>query len=173
MRGPHNLIFYPKELQVHAYAHTCACVRGRTCVCVRAHMCVCIHIRVCVHCVCARVCTQLCTYVRACVVYLCVRMCVHAYVCACGCVCVRVYVCACEWIEDTLPLGVLPKERVSLPRCLSTLGALRGGLGGYSGLSQFSGLNSYPNASFVRPLSLGYINASDTPRGVRNVRGTR
>ena len=60
--------------------------------------------------------------------------CTHTYVCACGHV--RVRACACEGIEGALPLGVLPpQERASLPSCLSTLGALRGGSGGFLGLS--------------------------------------
>ena len=80
------------------------------------------------------VCIRLCTYVCACVVpvYVCVRAgtCVRAYV---------VRACACEGSEDTLPLGFLLPfgERVSLPSYLSTLGALRGGLGGFTGLSPF------------------------------------
>ena len=120
--------------------------RVRAYVCVRAHvcvqaMCVCVRIRVCVR----RV--HACVYcrVRACIVYVraCVYGCVRTFVRVvylCVCVRVRVRAYACEGIEDALPLGVLPSQkRVSLPSCLSPLGALRGGLGGLPGLSQFSG----------------------------------
>jgi len=106
----------------------------------------CAYVRVCV-----RVCVFVCVCVRArTVVYVCVRVrhllvcvratcvCVHVCTGMCVCACVRVRACACEGIEDALPLGVLPpQKRASLPSCLSPLGALRGGLGGFSGLSPF------------------------------------
>jgi hypothetical protein len=107
------------------------------------------------------VCIRLCTFVCACVVYLCVCMCVLAYVC----VHTSVRACACEGIEDDLGL-LPPRERASLPSCLSTLGALRGGLGGFPGLSLlnfFYCLN--PNASFARSLSPNYSNALGIPQG--------
>jgi len=64
-----------------------------------------------------------------CPIHVCVCVFVHG---------VRLHACACEGIEDALPLGVLsPQERASLPSCLYTLGALRGGLGGFPGLSPF------------------------------------
>ena len=114
MRGP----FGPLSCTyLHAYARACT----RTCVFVCVRICVCV------------------TYVCACVDG-CVPTCVHLLcTCACVCVCARAYVvraCACEGIEDALPLGVLPpQERASLLSCLSTLGALRGSLGGFPGLS--------------------------------------
>jgi len=150
MRGPYNLYFYlnttyawPSELHVHA------CVRMRMCACVRlctyVRVCACAYVYVYAHtCVRAlRTCVRVYTYV--CVVYLCLCMCVRAYVCmcaymcACGCVCAYVVrACAWEGIEDALPLGVLPhQERASLPICMSTLGALRCGLGAFSSLSPF------------------------------------
>ena len=71
-------------------------------------------------------------YVRACV-YGCVRTCVRAL-----CTCVCVHACAYEGIEGAIPLGVLPpQEKASLPSYLSTLGALRGDLGGFPSLSPF------------------------------------
>ena len=137
-------------------AHTCACVaymracvynrvrtRMHACVLVRVYMCVCVCVRT-LTCVCVRVYIRACmgcVLVRACV---CARVRMYAYVCVCAragtCVCGRVPVraCDCEGTEDALPLGVFPlQERASLPSCLSPWGALRGGLGGFPGLSPF------------------------------------
>jgi hypothetical protein len=79
----------------------------------------------------AYVCVRACAYMGVC-------LCACTYVCVCVCMRVRVRACACEGIADALPLGVLfLQERASLPTCLSTLGALRGDLGGFPGLSPF------------------------------------
>ena len=146
--------------RVHAYVRGCACVY----VCVRVHTCV----RAFCTCACVYGCVRLC--VRALCTCACVCVCAHTCVCARVCVRVRVcaYVvraCACEGIEDDLGL-LPPRERASLPSCLSTLGALRGGLGGFPGLSLlnfFYCLN--PNASFARSLSPNYSNALGIPQG--------
>jgi hypothetical protein len=115
------------------------CVSVCACVCVYAYVCVCacVLVHVCACCVLVRVCAR-------------VRVC--AYVCARTYVCMRA--CTFEGIEDALPLGVLPpQERASLPSCLSTLGALRGGLGGFPGLSPFMPkINYEPQYKFARPL---------------------
>jgi len=123
---------WPSELHVHArvQARTCACVRVRSCVCVRACMCVCMRIHACV-------CILLGTYVCACV--RCVLVFVYVYVYARIRVCVRVRVCAhvlgvcmCMWRDWSRPSSLGPsQERTSLPSCLSTLGDLRGSLGGF------------------------------------------
>jgi hypothetical protein len=149
---------WPSELHLHVYARTylCACVCVRTCVCLCVHMrvCMCMYVRICV-----RVCV--CAYVYACIVYVlacvysCIRACVRAlctcvYVCACVCVRTYVYVrvrvraCTCEGVEDALPLSVLPPKSLlaNLPSCLSPWGALKGGLGGFPGLSPFMLKNS-------------------------------
>ena len=137
MRGPHNLIIYPNATYARAFGPlSCTCTRVctharmRVCTCAR----VCTYVRVCVRarmCVCAHHIRVACNvYVHACV-YGCLHTCVHARTCVRVCMRVRVHACACEGIEGALPLGVLPpQERASLPSCLSTLGALRGGLGG-------------------------------------------
>ena len=86
-----------------------------------------VYVRLCVRCVLVRMC-----------VYVWVYVCVHERVCIRMCVWVRVRACAYEGIEDALPLGVLsPKEMASLPSCLSPREALKGGLGGFPGLSPF------------------------------------
>ena len=118
---------------VGVYVRVCMRVRvsARAYVCVLARVCVCVCVRAL--CTCVRVYTAMYvrTCVRACVVYLC--MCVCTRMCVDIRVCVRVRVCACERIKDTLRLGVLLfQERVSLPSCLSPLGALRGGFPGLS-----------------------------------------
>jgi len=76
-----------------------------------------------------------CVCVRALCTCACVRvfLCVYVYVCMCVRVRVRVRACACEWIEDAPPLGVLfPQKRAS-----KLFVPLRGGLGGFPGLSPF------------------------------------
>ena len=129
-----------------AYVRVCVCM----CVCVRARtceraLCTCVCVYGCVHtcvralctCACVCMCVRVCVCVRI-RVYVRVYTCTHLYTCpihVCVCVRVRLRACACEGIE---PLGVLsPQERVSLPTCLSTLGGLRGDLGGFPGLSPF------------------------------------
>jgi len=89
------------------------CTYMRMHVRVRAYVCVCAHV---------------------CVVALtCVFVCVRARMCMCVRVRVRVRACACEWIEDAPPLGVLfPQKRAS-----KLFVPLRGGLGGFPGLSPF------------------------------------
>ena len=54
-------------------------------------------------------------------------------VCVCGYVCVHAHV---KGLKAPVLL-VSFSLRASLPTCLSTLGALRGGLGGFPGLSLF------------------------------------
>jgi len=179
------------------------CVYARTCVlCVRVHVCVRACMRVCVHvyvCMCVRVrvcaCIRLCTYV--CVRRILVRVCVRLYVCACAyayvcvyvcvyartrtcvyvCVCmqVRVRACACEEIEGALPLGVFPpQERSTLPSCLSTLGALRGGLEAFPACPR-SCLNLVitPMRASRGPCSLVIQMLPAHREGARNVCGTR
>jgi len=110
MRGPSG----------HMSMHVCVCVRA-LCTCV--YMCVCV-------CVCAR--AHTCMHARTCVHS---RRCV----CVCMCVCMRVRVraCTCEGNEDALPLGPSSPTEGQPPSCLPTLGALRGGLGGFPGLFPF------------------------------------
>jgi len=122
----------------------------------------CVYVCVCVF-VC--VCIRLCTYMRACIVYLCVRVCacvcVCVFVCAGTSVCTRVNVraCACEGIEDSPPLGALPpQKRASLPAV--NFGALKGGLGGFPGLSVMLKL-----INLRGPCNLNNQTASDTLQG--------
>jgi hypothetical protein len=92
--------------------------------------CTCTH--VCAYaCACAYVCARV-VYVRACV-YGCVRTCVCAYVCACAYV-VHAHV---KGLKTPSSWCLFSKERASIPSCLSTLRALRGGLEGVPGLSLF------------------------------------
>jgi len=114
-------------------------------------VCTVVYVCACMRCVLVRVCDCVCASVR---VYVRTYVCACAYVCACGYVCARMCVCVllcacvhvracmhCEGIEDALSFGVLPpQKRASLPSCLFPLEALRDGLGGFPGLSQFSGL---------------------------------
>jgi len=160
MRGPSGPVSCT-YVCTHMCARIYACVDVRACVCVRCvRVCVydCVH--TCVHalCTCACVCVCVRAHTCACVVYV-------RALCTCACICVRAYVvcaCACEGIEDAPPLGVLPfQKRASHSSCLSTLGALRSGLGGFPGLSR-SCLNLIinPNVSFTRPFSLKYFMCS-------------
>jgi len=189
MRGPSGPVSCTR-MRICARVCVCACACVRACVyvrvcaylyvCVRAHTCVCVFsMCVCVHVVCVCVC-----------VYGCVRTCVYLRaLCTCPCVCVCVRTCvragtcaranvvranACKGIEDALPLGDLsPQERASLPSCLSTLGALRGGLGGFPGLSMFNFNYLTPMRALQGPCHL-IIKMLPTQReGVRNVCGTQ
>jgi hypothetical protein len=145
--GPMSCTYMHMHTRVRAYV----CVRAHVCVraCLCACVCMCVRIRVSKRCVCACVYSCVHTCVHALCTCACVRMCervsvrIRVYVRVCVYICpihvcvwvqVRLHACACEGIEDALPLGVFsPQERASLP----TLGALRGGLGGFPGLSPF------------------------------------
>ena len=92
------------------------------------------------------VCIQMRTYVCACVVYLCVCV----YVCACEYLCAHAHV---KGLKTPFLLVSFLLKRGPASSCLSSLEALRGGLGGFPGLSSFMRkLMYYNNASFARPL---------------------
>jgi len=183
-------------------ACVCECARAGVCasayVCVRAHVCVCVRTCVCVRFVCVYVCVRVrvCAGTHVCVqVHVCMHVCVHActsvralwtYVCACVlvwlCVCVRV--CVCLWVcvcahmkglKTPFILVSFLSKRASLSSCLSSLGALRGGLGGFPGLCPFMlTFNRFISMWVSRgPCSLIIEIAPDTSRWVRNVRSTR
>jgi hypothetical protein len=152
--GAHNLTMLHNAAYARAFGPlSCMCTRvcvcACACVCARTGVCVCmrvytvVYVRTCVR----ALCTCACTYMCACT-------CVHDRSSVCVCMRVRVRACACEGIEGAFPLGVLPpRERASLPSCLSTLGALRGGLEAFPACPHLClNLTINPNVSFARPL---------------------
>ena len=187
MRGP--LVFWAARARACVCVPMCACMRVRVCyacacMCACVRVCVCAFTYMCV-CACAYVCVRVygCVRTCVCVVYLCVCVCactcVHARTrtCVYVCVCmqVRVRACACEEIEGALPLGVFPpQERSTLPSCLSTLGALRGGLEAFPACPR-SCLNLVitPMRASRGPCSLVIQMLPAHREGARNVCGTR
>ena len=161
MRGPSGPLSCTC-MRMHARVRVYVCVRAHECVCARTYVFVQIF-------VCAR--AHVRTFVRA--LRTCVRMYAVVYVhalCACACVCVRACTCVCActcacmrmWRDWRCPSSWCPSSlrEGQPPSCMSTLGSLGGGLGGFPGLAVMLQVVNYPNASFARPLQLSYLNCS-------------